>query len=490
MRQITMPSKTKLTPEQLADRIVEISIEGDLRPIAAADILAKSLEKYQVTIPLTLKQKACEIADKKLGFLDRVALSESQARGKVKKKLKEQAARPVTMFEAKLPKVTAVETWDDWAGETPKNLQIWRDTGVEYKPILSKIKKIPYVYHGTSLKDALNLLRAGIRKSEWSGSGLNATTDIGYATSYSAISVSNNPKLVIAIVAIPTNLIDWKVATLSDNYDELQNLQIHNKIPGNKLKIVKIGTSAANLKKAQAMLSEQNLPDQPQQMADFQAPPQKPISLDQVVDRYIVRYERESIPLEGKPNGPGIAPLPGSQPAGGSQTSLEETKGLEGVLQFLLSEQAAPEDEPPAEDAASEEAPPGGDDMGGGLGDAPDLGGDEGGGMMDEPGGEPAPEESTPVVNTPQINLNEFARSIARLVNNYDALLNPRTIILNRVEAYLRSNYNETTAKYFMQIMERNYGLHVTSIEYPEDKNTFPTVYGVGAFAGGAGGGG
>jgi len=242
--------------------------------------------------------------------------------------------------------------------------------------------------------------------------------------------------------------------------------------------------------KEQTMVGEQNLPDQPRQMADFQAPPQKPVSLDQVVDRYIVRYERESIPLENQPNGPGIAPPQGSQPAGGSPSTLEEgTRPLRSLLEFLLLEQAPPpppEDEPPAEDPAADAGttPPGMDDI-------PDLGGDEG---MEDPsgGGGAAPPEGAggAIVNTPQINLNEFARSIARMVNNYDALLNPKTIILNRVEAYLRSNYNEPTAKHFMQIMERNYGLNITSVEYPDDTNSFPVVYGVGAFAGGAGGGG
>lgn len=227
-------------------------------------------------------------------------------------------------------------------------------------------------------------------------------------------------------------------------------------------------------------INEQAAEEPPRQMADFQAPPQKPVSLDQVVDRYIVRYERESIPLEGQPNGPGIAPNPSAQPAGGTPSTLEESAGLKGLLRFLL-EQAPPppEDDLPPEDDAG--APPvddaaGAGDLGGG-----DLGGDT---------GAPPPGETTPVVNTPQINLNEFSRSIARMVNNYDALLNPRTIILNRVEAYLKSNYNEGTAKYFMQIMERNYGLNITSVEYPEEDSEFPTTYGVGAFAGGAGGGG
>lgn len=291
-------------------------------------------------------------------------------------------------------------------------------------------------------------------------------------------------------VEIPFSLREKACEIANQKLEEMDAIETElnearmKKLP--KVKNVKKGP------KSHQTLREQNLPDPPQQMADFQAPPQKPVSLDQAVDRYIVRYERESIPLEGQPNGPGIAPAPGSQPAGGAPSTLEESAELKKLLKFLLLEQAPPpSEEEPTDDAPADDlsgAPSAGDDLGGG-GDAPDLGGmdDVGGGDGD---GASPPESSTAIVNTPQINLNEFSRSIARLVNNYNALLNPRTIILNRVEAYLRNNYNETTAKYFMQIMERNYGLNVTSIEYPEDKNEFPTTYGVGAYEGGSGGGG
>lgn len=234
-------------------------------------------------------------------------------------------------------------------------------------------------------------------------------------------------------------------------------------------------TKRTDLTPAKALMREQTV-QHPQQMADFMPPPSKPVSLDQVVDRYIVRYERESIPLEGEP-GPG--PAPGAAPAGDPNLTME------GLLEYLLSEQAPPADDdaPPGDDAA----PP--DDTGGG-GDL-DLGG--GGGPDDTVGGggggTGAP-EGPPVVNTPKINLNDFARSVARLVNNFNALLNPQTIILNRVEAYIASNYDERTAKQFMQIMERNYGVHPTDTEYPEKGSEFPTPYSGEATLGGGGGGG
>jgi hypothetical protein len=201
----------------------------------------------------------------------------------------------------------------------------------------------------------------------------------------------------------------------------------------------------------------------PQQMADFAPIPQKNVSLDQVVDKYIVRYERESIPQTGAP-GPG--PTDASAP---SPETLEERQ-LRGLMNILFEQDA-----PPPDDGGG----------GGGLG-----GGDEGGGSGKAP-------EGPPVINTPKINLNDFSRSLARLINNYDALLNPKSIILNRAEAYIKSNYDERTAKMFMQIMERNYGLHATNTEYSSTSGSgegdFPTP--AAANAGGqpeqlAGGGG
>jgi hypothetical protein len=209
----------------------------------------------------------------------------------------------------------------------------------------------------------------------------------------------------------------------------------------------------------------------PQQMADFAPIPQKNVSLDQVVDKYIVRYEKESMPQSNSP-GPG----PSSDNAASPET-LEERQ-LRGLMNILFEQDAGGPPPPP---------PPPDDDDGGGGGGG---GGDAGGGSGKAPSG-------PPVINTPKINLNDFSRSLARLINNYDALLNPKSIILNRAEAYIKSNYDERTAKMFMQIMERNYGLHATNTEYTSTRGSgegdFPTP--AAANAGGqpeqlAGGGG
>ena len=202
----------------------------------------------------------------------------------------------------------------------------------------------------------------------------------------------------------------------------------------------------------ESLLDEDNPPPQPQNMADS-APPEttKDVSLDAVLDRYIIRYEKESIPT--------------------SETYEDELYGeptYESIIREALVE--APEDELPEEE---EPAP----DEGGDL----NLGEEEPAASPDAavPGGEGGEPGAPPVMSTPQINLQDFARSVARLVNNYDALLNPRNIIMHRIQKYVESNYDVRTAKEFMEILETNYSLA------PDDKNEqeWPTPYAAGALS-------
>ena len=139
-------------------------------------------------------------------------------------------------------------------------------------------------------------------------------------------------------------------------------------------------------------------------------------------------------------------------------------------------EEPAPEEDAPADDA--------GGDLGGG--DLGDLGGDLGG---DAPADGAAPAAGgQPVVATPKINLNDFARSVARLANNFQALLDPRSTIINRAEAYITNNYDQRTAQELMQILEVNYSLTPTDVENTATpgESEFPQPYAAGAFGGGA----
>lgn len=201
------------------------------------------------------------------------------------------------------------------------------------------------------------------------------------------------------------------------------------------------------------------------------------VSLDQKVDRYLVRYEREAIPTSAIYNTELLAqsrenPEPAA-PSTGALSELPPLKEGRGILFSLLFE--APEDEPLGGDAPAPDAG-GGDLFGGGD---PLGGGDE---PATEPSGPPAP----PVVDTPKMNLNAYCRAIARLINNYEALLNPKTTIFMRAKEYLRVNYDEATAKMFEEVMEKTYDMTAQ----PEQRDTSQAPHGVGGIYDGGGGSG
>ncbi len=201
------------------------------------------------------------------------------------------------------------------------------------------------------------------------------------------------------------------------------------------------------------------------------------ISLDQKVDRYLVRYEKEAIPssnsydvqgavqqrVNSAENPQGVA-LGNGQPV---QFESRKRAGKSGILESVLFE--APGD-PPADDDGGLAAGLGGDLGGGGA--------DMGGGMDDMGGGEPAPNAppSPPVVDTPKMNMNNYTRGVARLIQNYAALLDPQTTILNRAREYIKVNYDEATAMMFTEIMETQFGITETPPE--RDKRDAPGAVG------------
>ncbi len=159
------------------------------------------------------------------------------------------------------------------------------------------------------------------------------------------------------------------------------------------------------------------------------------ISLDRKVDKYFIQYEREAVP---------------------------ESQEYDKYLKEILSE---------ADDAAG---PP---DM------PPDMGDPGAGGGEPPAEAAPAP-EATPL---PRINLQTFARSLARLINNYEALLSPKSVILNRARAYIEKNYNPNTAKELMTLLDISYNL---TPEPKERQDEHPVPLATGAAASGLSGGG
>lgn len=198
------------------------------------------------------------------------------------------------------------------------------------------------------------------------------------------------------------------------------------------------------------------------------------ISLDQKVDKYLISYEKESIPtaksydlppeVGGNSGGPIVPSVEGNTKQVGESVNRKK-----GILESFLFEEE---------------------------GDLPDVGGDvppdmdAGGGLGDDAGGMPpaegAPSE-IPVVNTPKINLQNFAMGIARLINNYESLLNPKVTILNRACEYIKVNYDDSTSQQFEEMMEQNYDIRK---ETPlRDDSLAPLAGGAGYGSSGGGGG-
>lgn len=205
-----------------------------------------------------------------------------------------------------------------------------------------------------------------------------------------------------------------------------------------------------------SLLAEQQVPVQyaqsTQELAPVTQPQLKPNSLDQAIDGYLVKYERESIPM--------------------SQV-YEEIERFD----FHIKEQADPavEEEEPAEEEVPAE-----DD--GGM---PDFGLDD---DEEEGGAEEAPAPTAPaalpIQATPKIDLNQFAQSVARLTGNYQSLIDPKTLILNRVEQFITNNYDARTAKELMSILDVTYDLRPQEQGVDStDASRYPTSYTTGGLA-------
>jgi len=203
----------------------------------------------------------------------------------------------------------------------------------------------------------------------------------------------------------------------------------------------------ANSKKK--LIKEDEQSPYPGAMRDTAPVVQKNVSLDQAIDRYLVRYEREAIP----------------------SSAMYESAFAKGSLIDLFEAIMKEQDDPMAGMDM-------GDDAGGGMDDA---GGDSGGG-----GGTDGP----PMTKTPRIDLNNFAMGVARLVNNYQSLIDPKSIILNRAEQYIANNYDERTGKELVDMLKNNYGLSAVTQDGSEygqgdPQNQSPTDYTLGATGGG-----
>ena len=94
-------------------------------------------------------------------------------------------------------------------------------------------------------------------------------------------------------------------------------------------------------------------------------------------------------------------------------------------------------------------------------------------------------------VGSPDIDVATFASDIARLVMNYDSLIDMEALIINKASGYLRDQYDQETSKYFEELMDVEHDMRShehPSIDSQNEVPEPPPAVGSG-FASQAGGG-
>ena len=148
-------------------------------------------------------------------------------------------------------------------------------------------------------------------------------------------------------------------------------------------------------------------------------------SIDDQIDSLFIKFEKESLKTESQ---------------------------IRSLMKLMFE---APEDEEefvPAEDEAENEEPS-------------SVGSDE------------RDEEWSAEPNKPPIDMNQFVRRVVRLIENYDALLDVRTVIVQRAKNYVLENYDEAAAQDFKEFLEEDHGISL----HPKDNLTdTPAAMGAG----------
>lgn len=179
----------------------------------------------------------------------------------------------------------------------------------------------------------------------------------------------------------------------------------------------------------------------------------KDASVDEKIDKYIMQYEKEAVPIEGY----------GKESEPSASNKISERK-FSKLSYFLFEQDTAA----PAPDAAADAAAP--------AEETP------------APSDSPTPGPGAKTQHVPKINIRKFAQGIARLANNFQSLIDPKRVILNRAQAYIVKNYSVRLAKELMSILERDFDL--TPKTNDQRKMESPPAPPAGAAGSGGGGGG
>jgi|688.fasta_scaffold226832_2 hypothetical protein len=104
----------------------------------------------------------------------------------------------------------------------------------------------------------------------------------------------------------------------------------------------------------------------------------------------------------------------------------------------------------------------------------------------DEAGDEEKPEEKKKL-SAEDIDIEEFASSVVRLIDNYDSLLEVRNTLARRAMNFLSDNYSQDVVTQFKIVLEDEHDITVGKSKAEEEDNEFPTPVAAGAGSGGGG---
>lgn len=104
----------------------------------------------------------------------------------------------------------------------------------------------------------------------------------------------------------------------------------------------------------------------------------------------------------------------------------------------------------------------------------------------DEAGDEEKPEEKKKL-SAEDIDIEEFASSVVRLIDNYDSLLEVRNTLARRAMNFLSDNYSQDVVTQFKIVLEDEHDITVGKSKAEEEDNEFPSPVAAGAGSGGGG---
>ena len=97
-------------------------------------------------------------------------------------------------------------------------------------------------------------------------------------------------------------------------------------------------------------------------------------------------------------------------------------------------------------------------------------------------GSEERDEEVSGEPGRPPLDMDQFTQRVIRLIENYDSLLDIRTVILNRAANYIHENYDEAAVGDFEDTLEIDHGL---SLDPEDNEQETPMAIGAGPAGGG-----